>query len=349
MKIRVHKIASVVYRAGFQKDVEVTDQLEVKAGNALVVRALREKRVYSDLELENGRMAKIFRGDIFIGALGRRRALRGFCGELPSSLRVGDRVQLLNRGGVLGSSSTQHMDFGEPVSCEVLGMPIRSGRIVSLADDPIARQESLAGLDLPPVFAVSGTCMNSGKTLLLSELIQELSSEGMSIAGGKITGIACLRDLVAMEDHGASGTASFLDAGYPSTVGLDAPELAVVAKTIIAYLGSPRPGTNGRPDLVVLEFGDGVIGDYGGLEILTDPEIRAAVRMHAFCASDLVGAWGGKKFLDERGIGIDLFSGPCTDNLVGMEYLENELGVAAMNAHKNPEALAKAVRRHLDL
>ena len=162
MKIRVHKIASVVYRAGFQKDVEVTDQLEVKAGNALVVRALREKRVYSDLELENGRMAKIFRGDIFIGALGRRRALRGFCGELPTSLRVGDRVQLLNRGGVLGSSSTQHMDFGEPVSCEVLGMPIRSGRIVSLADDPIARQESLAGLNLPPVLAVSGTCMNSG-------------------------------------------------------------------------------------------------------------------------------------------------------------------------------------------
>ena len=101
MRIRVHKIASVVYRAGFEKEVEVTDQLEVKAGNSVVVRALREKRVYSDLELDTARMAKIFRGDVFIGDLGRRRALRGFCGELPSRLRVGDHVarRLVHRPG----------------------------------------------------------------------------------------------------------------------------------------------------------------------------------------------------------------------------------------------------------
>ena len=29
MRIRVHKIASVVYRAGFEKELEITDQLEV--------------------------------------------------------------------------------------------------------------------------------------------------------------------------------------------------------------------------------------------------------------------------------------------------------------------------------
>ena len=92
-----------------------------------------------------------------------------------------------------------------------------------------------------------------------------------------------------------------------------------------------------------------MIGDYGGLDILMDAEIRAAVKMHAFCASDLVGAWGGKRFLEEHAISIDLFSGPCTDNLVGMEYLDGELGVPAINAHKHPEALAKAVRRHFGI
>ena len=76
--VRVHKIASVVYRLGFQKDLEVTARLEPRAGNTIVVRALSEKRVYSELELENGRMSKIFRGDIIVGALGRRRALRGW-------------------------------------------------------------------------------------------------------------------------------------------------------------------------------------------------------------------------------------------------------------------------------
>ena len=31
------------------------------------------------------------------------------------------------------------------------------------------------------------------------------------------------------------------------------------------------------------------------------------------------------------------------------EYLENKLGIPAINAHKHPEALAKAARRHFSL
>ena len=49
MKVRVHKIASVAYRLGFEKEVEITRKLESRAGNTVVVRALTEKRVYSEL------------------------------------------------------------------------------------------------------------------------------------------------------------------------------------------------------------------------------------------------------------------------------------------------------------
>ena len=67
-----------------------------------------------------------------------------------------------------------------------------------------------------------------------------------------------------------------------------------------------------------------------GFDVLSDPEVRGAIGMHAFCASDLVGAWGGQRLLEERGLTIDLFSGPCTDNAVGVEYLERELSVPAI-------------------
>jgi len=343
MKIRAHKIASVVYRLGFQKTVEITDQLEASPGNAIVVRALSEKRVYNELELESGRMSKIFRGDVILGALGRRRALRGFSGDVPEQLRTGDTVQLLNRGGVMGRSLSDHKDLGQPLSCEVLGMPVREGRIVRLLDARLPEVSSLEALRIPPVLIVSGTCMESGKTLFLSELTRELFKGGLVIAGGKLTGIACLRDLRAMEDHGAALTASFLDAGYPSTAGLGASTLVTIAKTVIAHLAASEP------DLILLELGDGVIGEYGVLEILKDREIRSSVRMHAFCAGDMVGAWGGKKFLEEEGIDIDLFSGPVTDNDVGVEYLEKELGKRAINAHRSPEPLAKVVMGHLGL
>jgi hypothetical protein len=339
----VHKVGSVVYRLGLGKELEVTDELEARAGNAIVVRALSEKRVYSELELENGRMSKIFRGDVLIGALGRRRALRGFAGEVPRSVNVGDSLALLNRGGVIGGHATSHKDLGPPLACEVLGMPVRGGRIVHIADASLPLVETLTGLTLPPVLVASGTSMECGKTLFLSELTQELSKSGLAIAGGKLTGIACLRDLISLEDHGAVGTVSFVDFGHPSTAGLGVEDLVVVARSILAHLAATKP------DLILLELGDGILGDYGVLGILKDPEIAAATRMHAFCASDLVGGWGGWRFLEENGVGIDLFSGPVTDNDVGVSFLESQFAKPAINAFREPERLAAAVREHLGL
>ena len=341
--VRVHKVASVVYRLELGKEVEITTDLVARSGNAIVVRALSEKRVYSELELENGRMSKIFRGDILIGALGRRRALHGFAGDVPETVAVGDVLALLNRGGVIGGRATEHKDLGLPVACEVLGMAVKDGKILNIGDARLPAADDFNGLSLPPVVVVSGTAMGCGKTLLISELIQELSRTGLTIAGGKLTGIACLRDLVSMADHGAVLTSSFLDAGYPSTAGLGGGDLLSISTRVVSHLAKHQP------DLIFLELGDGIIGDYGVLDVLREPAIARAVKMHVFCARDLVGAWGGQRFLADRGIELDLFSGPATDNIVGVEYLEAELGKPAINAHRAPERLAERVLQHLGL
>jgi len=65
--------------------------------------------------------------------------------------------------------------------------------------------------------------------------------------------------------------------------------------------------------------------------------------MHAFCAGDLVGAWGGHRLLREQGISVDIFSGPVTDNAVGVRYLEETLGTRAINAYRNPDGVRSIV------
>jgi hypothetical protein len=342
-RVRVHKIGSVVYRVPLEKEVEITTDCEAVAGNAIVVRALNEKRVYSELELTNGRMSKIFRGDVLIGALGKRRALRGFAGDVPAHVGVGDVLAVLNKGGVIGGSATDHKDLGLPVACEVIGMPLIGGRIPNIRDFRIPRVQSFAGLEIPPIVVVTATSMDCGKTLFLSELTQQLSKSGLAIAGGKLTGVACLRDLVSLEDHGAMKTCSFLDAGYPSTAGLPVESLLDIARSVIAELAASRP------DVMLLELGDGVIGDYGTLAILEDPEIRSVIRMHVFCAGDPVGAWGGQRFLSEQGIDIDLFTGPVTDNSVGVDFLVDQFGKPAINAYRHPELLAAVVLERLGI
>src|SRR3712207_7951050 len=71
-----------------------------------------------------------------------------------------------------------------------------------------------------------------------------------------------------MADHGAVATASFLDCGLPSTVGLG--DLAPVAKAIISKLNESAP------DLVVIELGDGILGGYSVESVFDDEELRAA-------------------------------------------------------------------------
>ncbi len=341
--IRVHKISSVVYRLGLTKDVKVTSHLVPTSGNVVVAKILTDKLLYNELELENGRMAKISRGDIFVGALGNRRALQGFVGEVPQSIKTGDVLQLLNRGGVVGASEMVHKDLGPPAALKILGMAVKNGRILNIQDNCLAPLDRLPGGKIAPIVLVSGTCMNSGKTFACGQIINVLSKQGFRIHGGKLTGIACRRDSIAMEDYGAAFTISFLEAGFPSTANLAPGEIVSMARTVIGHL------QEGQPDIIILEMGDGIIGDYGNMFILEEETIFTNVKVHIFCACDMVGAWGGLRFLKEHNIPVHIFSGPTTDTSVGMEYIEKHLNTPAVNARLEPERLAAAVLKQLAL
>ncbi|MBI4616598.1 MAG: hypothetical protein HY720_23510 [Planctomycetes bacterium] len=332
--LRVHKIASVTYRLAIEREVELLEEGVPEVGNVVVVQALEEKRVYSELELATGRMAKILKGDVLVGALGARMALKGFVGRVPKRLAPGDRLHILNMGGVVGECTSAGGDIGRALETRFLGMAMKDGRVRNIREGAIPERERLD--DPPPLILVGGSCMSSGKTQAACETIAGLTARGLRVGAGKVSGVACLRDQLNMLDHGAVAAMSFLDCGHPSTARMDS--VVGIAKGVIGALKEEA-----NPDAIVLELGDGVIGGYGVSSLYADDELRAATALHVFCANDLVAAWGGQSYLARMGVAISILSGPVTDNEVGVDYGERELHVPSANARTEPERLVGLV------
>ncbi len=325
--IEIEKIGSVVSRLGFGRSITVkANSLTPKAGDVIAVRALSESVTYGNLELPSGRLAKIVTGDVLLGAVGKRRALKGFVGEVPETVKAGDRLHLLNMGGVIGVCKGHHSSFSDAIEVEVEGLACDSeGNILNIGDGALTPAESLA--PTAPLVMIAGTCMNSGKTVAATEIIKQAANAGLRVAGAKMSGIACLRDTLHMQDNGAFVTASFLDCGLPSTVDHD--DLASVAKAILNHLNSFEP------ELIVVELGDGIVGGYSVDVVLKDEEIRDAVSSFVFCASDYVGVIGGAAVLKDLGINIDVVAGSVTDSQMGEDYITEHFGFPAGNARRN--------------
>lgn len=337
--VEADKVGSAASRLNLQKTVAVvTDARTARAGDVVVVRALTDSATYNQLELPTGRLAKVNPGDVLIGVLGRRRALKGFVGDVPESVAAADRLHLLNMGGVIGRCTGHHSSLSDAISVEVIGLACDAeGRVLNIADAALPPRDNLG--ETAPLVLVAGTCMNSGKTYAAAEIIKQATRAGLRVAAAKLSGVACLRDTLNMADHGAIATASFLDCGLPSTVG--AVDLAPVAKAVISRLNESAP------DMIVIELGDGILGGYSVDSVFEDEQLREATGALVFCASDYVGAWGGIELFRRRGIEIDVIAGSVTDSQMGEDYIEQEFSVPAGNARRNGTRLFQIVQSKL--
>jgi hypothetical protein len=343
--VLLDKIASVTRNCALRREVRVGESIPCEEGVVLAVRVRNDKSVYNQLELASGRMAQVKRGDVIAGCLGHRHALFGYSGHVPERLAPGDDVQLLNLGGVLGVCDGGNPDLGRPFEAEVLGTVLhfphlgeRIGVPARIGDGRLEPRPPLA--TRVPVVALVGSCMNSGKTAAACALVQQMAHLRLRVDGLKATGVSLRRDILAMEDAGARRTAIFTDLGVVSTTPRNA---AAVTRSLITRLAA------GRPDLLVAEMGDGLLGAYGVDAILAEPEIRAAFTAVVLAANDPVAAWGGVHLLrSEYGIEPAAVTGPATDNVVGTRLIEERLGVPAANARTDPDRLADIVLRRLE-
>jgi hypothetical protein len=333
----VDKIASITQACGLSREVRISADIPAEEGVVVVVEVLTNKANYNTLELTSGRMAKVVRGDVVVGALGHRKALFGYSGHIPAALKPGDVIQMLNIGGVLGICDSATPDKGKPFDCKVLGTVLtfpylgeRIGVPARVGYKPVDYDAPLDARGIP-VVALAGTCMEAGKTAAASAIIARMRNRGLIVDAFKATGVSLRRDIMAFEDSGARRTMLFTDLGIVTTTAKCGPALT---RTMLTEMAAGRPDANG------FELGDGMLGTYGVESILRQPDIKAALTAVVLSANDPVAAWGGVKLLRERfGIEPCAVTGPATDNQVGIEIIREQMNVAAFNAISHPADL----------
>jgi hypothetical protein len=342
----VDKVASIAQHSDLTHELRLSPDIPCEEGVLVAARVLNNKTRYNQLELTSGRMATVTQGDIIVGALGHRNALRGYSGHLPEQLEAGDRIQLLNIGGVLGICDSANPDVGPPFDCEVLGTVLHFPYLGERIGVPARAGESPYDPDATlkvegvPVIAMAGTCMDSGKTAAACAIVGRLRHRGLHIAACKATGVSLRRDILAMEDAGASETMIFSDLGIVTTTASNGPALT---RALLSGLARHSP------DAIVLELGDGLLGSYGVEAILSDEAIRESLTAVVLCANDPVAAWGGARILrDQFGIEPAVVSGPATDNAVGVDQIAERLGLPAINALSDGVALGDHIAATLE-
>src|SRR5580693_18755 len=317
----VDKVASVTQACGLSNEVRIaTDNIPSEEGVVVVVEVLTNKSTYNTLELTSGRMAKVVKGDI---------------------------VQMLNIGGVLGICDSANPDKGRPFDCRVLGVVLhfpylgeRIGIPARVGHKPLDFEAKLDTHGVP-VVALAGTCMEAGKTAAACAVISRMRHRGLVVDAFKATGVSLRRDILAMEDAGARNSMIFTDLGIVTTTRVNGPALT---RTMLTELSA------GKPDVIVFELGDGILGTYGVDAILECPDIRAALTGVVLSANDPVAAWGGVKLLRERfGVEPCVVTGPSTDNQVGVEIIREQMQVEAFNAIGSAAELGDRVIEALGL
>jgi hypothetical protein len=342
--LRLDRIASATRNANLDREVVVGPEIVCREGYVVAVRIRGHKNVYNQVEDVHGRMVPLGDGDVLAGVLGSRRALRGYAGEVPETLAVGDSIHVLNLGGVLGACTSVNPEIGPPFAAEVLGSILdfppggdRLGRPAHI------RKGAIPPADLPalraPVVYIAGTCMDAGKTVAGTAIVRGLTRAGMRVVGAKLTGVSLRRDVLSMVDAGAVEGLSFTDCGIVST---RAEEALPAARGLLTH------ADHFDPDVVVAELGDGILGEYGVQHLLAAPDLMAKSGAFVLCAPDPVAAWGGVTLLRDRfRIVPSVIAGPVTDNEVGTRFVRETLGVAAWNARRDAESLAECVQESL--
>ena len=296
-------------------DVEERPQSAWETGDYVLARVTRRPVPEARLENPQGRRVELMEGETIVGALGTRRATRGFVGGWED---VGDdgQIDILTAGGVLGRATSVSAYAPTPIEVEY------EGHVV--IDDEVARMRDYR-VDAPqteldtPVILVLGTSMSAGKTLSARVVIRVLIEQGYEVAGCKLTGAGTYSDALSMSVAGAESVYDFVDAGLPTTV--------VPEETFRESIQSVLSRIQGREaDVIVAEVGASPLEPYNGaaaVDLLDDQ-----VAFTLLCASDPYAVVGIEEAF---GHSPDLVAGIATNTTAGINLVEKLTDCPALN------------------
>jgi len=151
-----------------------------------------------------------------------------------------------------------------------------------------------------------------------------------------VTGTASLKDILHMNDAGATYYSDFTYLGYPSTYLLSDEEIMNIFNQLdLKYANNPA-------NYWVVEFADG-INQRETAYLLGSDEVQSRIHRLVFCANDGFGAIGGLRVLKERfGLTPDAISGVCSSSPLHVRELSEFTDIPVFNSFEaDPEQLKK--------
>ena len=302
-------------------DSEATSVLPISrdrwaTGDYVVARVRDFSRALRQVELPNGRMADITRGELVMGALGRRAATLEAVGGWQDVTEDG-QMHLLTSAGLMGRATSVSPFLPSLVSLEYVGHLHLHSTPARMRDWVVPAPEG-ATFELPVVLVI-GTSMSAGKTESAKVVVAQLRDLGRVVVGAKLTGAARYRDPLAMWDAGATAIYDFVDAGLPSTaVGVDEYVSSIV--TVLNRMGSCGA------DVAVIEAGASPLEEYNGAALAE--LIGAHIFFTVLCASDPYAVAG---LMDAFGTKPDLVAGGAANTTTGVALVSQLSGLTALN------------------
>ena len=250
------------------------------------------------LHLPSGRQRRLFVGDEVLVAYADRYASRQFEAVVPDNL---GRCHLVAAGGVAATAlSWPERVWRGPTVVTPIGLVSETpnGEPINVADWrlPEALSPNLYG---PPIIAVVGTAMHSGKTTVAACLVHGLRCIHRRVGFAKVTGTGAAGDLFMLADAGADPVLDFTDMGYASTYRVTRTDLEHILTQLVAHL------QQADVDAIVLEVADGLLQPETSA-LIESAVFGSLVGGLIFTASDAMGAAFGTERL--RRIGLDLLA-----------------------------------------
>ena len=225
------------------------------------------------VELTNGRMMELMKGDLLIGAIGVRHASLEATGSWKAVGREG-RMHLLTAAGLIGRETSKSAFISDLIELQYLGHLMRNEVKLNMMD--FVPDVKLLAFNTPVVLIV-GTSMSSGKTTAAKIITRQLKKMDLKVIGAKLSGAGRYRDMLSVKDCGADMIYDFVDVGLPSTICPRSQYKQAIQKLLSLIARE-------RADAVVIEIGASPLEPYNG--DLAIKAIKKNVICTVLCASD---------------------------------------------------------------
>ncbi|GEK81651.1 DUF1611 domain-containing protein [Agrococcus baldri] len=255
----------------------------------LVLARVGEIGQHQRIELPSGRRAPMREGEQVIVAFSNRYAPDQFEAVVPDDLGP---TSLVAGGGIAGRVVAQHAMMLDATELLPIGLLADAeGRILNVADGALGETASHLR---PPVIAVVGAAMNSGKTTTVAKLVQGLAAAGERVGAIKVTGTGSGGDVWSFADHGAHVAYDFTDFGWATTAEIGVEAVAEILRRGVAQL------TADGCTVIAIEVADGVFQRETG-ELVEHPAFAEHVDAVLFAATDALCGIAGIAWLEARG------------------------------------------------